>query len=75
MFNFLGFHQNVTLFNNPPDITNSKVLEMMTDPSYEFQNLVSIKNKFTEGQYQSTFKLVNDLRKMWSNYRNLYKED
>ncbi len=49
MFNFLGFHPNVTLFNNPPDITNSKVLEMMTDPSYEFQNLVSIKNKFTEG--------------------------
>jgi len=59
----------------PPDPTNPKFIEMISDPSNEFQNLVAIKNRFTEGQYQSTFKLVGDLRKMWSNYRNLYKED
>ena len=36
---------------------------------------MAIRNRFNEGQYQSTFKLVNDLRKMWNNYRNLFKED
>ncbi len=65
----------MALFTAPPDITNPKFIEMISDPSNEFQNLVAIRNRFNEGQYQSTFKLVGDLRKMWSNYRNLYKED
>lgn len=58
-----------------PDITNPRVIEMISDPSNEFQNLVAIRNKFSDGHYQATFKLVNDIRKMWSNYRNLYKDD
>jgi len=28
-----------------------------------------------EGEYQSTFKLTVDVRKMWANYRTLFKDD
>jgi hypothetical protein len=28
-----------------------------------------------EGEYQSTFKLTGDVRKMWANYRTLFKDD
>jgi Bromodomain len=68
-------HHAFPMFMMPPDPTNPKFIEMISDPSNEFQNLVAIKNKFTEGLYQSTFKLVGDLRKMWSNYRSLFKDN
>ena len=50
-------------------------MQLMCDPNADFQNLAGIQNKFLAGEYQSTFKLAGDVRKMWANYRILFKDD
>jgi len=48
---------------------------MQNEPGFEFVNLNTIENNFTQGKYQSTLGFGRDVTKMWQNYRRLLAHD
>ena len=48
---------------------------MQQEPTFEFINLNMIELNFNQGKYQTTFKLSNDVTKMWALFKRIFAND